>query len=102
MTRVKKIEIEEGKEGEEEGKEGRHNENSAKGYEPDAITSEQITSEISSLTKTLSNVFTALFNKKSEGISNDVKKFQNNVDNKINDNYADLSTGINTINENID
>ena len=51
MTRARKIKIKEGQEGEEEGKERRDDEKIEKVYEPDAITSEKITSETSSLTK---------------------------------------------------
>ena len=47
-------------------------------------------------------MITALFNKKSEDISDDVKRFQNDVDNKINKNHTNLTTIINKFNENIE
>ena len=47
-------------------------------------------------------MITALCNKKSEDISDDVKRFQNDVDNKINKNHTNLTTIINKFNENIE
>ena len=79
----------------EEVNEGRENKKSAKGNDLDTIVLEQNTSKTSSLTKQLSDMITALYNKKSVGISDDVQKFQRDTHSNINDVYADLNTRIN-------
>ena len=83
----------------EEGIEGGDKESSTKGHELDAIPS-----ELSALESTISDMITS-FNKKSDGISNDAKKYFKNaragMTSKINDTQNELDAKTSKVNEDV-